>query len=148
MPNKYRLPQFATSCSGPAGLMTADASGCFTPANASEEVFLQDAGAIVDTGENGPPVATVSRNAVLSDNGNLLKCDSGSAIVITILADGTTRWFANETLAIYQAGVGAASFAAGAGVTFRGTVPTPAQYAITGIMRVGVNEWAFVKASV
>lgn len=85
-----------------------------------------------------------SRDAILSDSGNLLKCNSGSAIVITIQADATTLWSANEAIALYQAGAGAASFTAGAGVTFRGTVPTPAQYSTIGIHRVGVNEWAFL----
>lgn len=144
MANKYRLPQFTTSCSGPNGRMTADSSGCFTPANAAEEIFLKDAGATVDTGETGPESVTASRDAVLSDSDRVLKCDSGSAIAITIQADSASSWSANETLALYQAGAGASSFAAGAGVTFRGTVPTPAQYSTVGIMRVGVNEWAFL----
>ena len=43
-----------------------------------------------------------------------------------------------------QAGAGAASFAAGGGVTLRGTAPTIAQYGTMGIVRVGPNEWAYL----
>ena len=50
-----------------------------------------------------------------------------------------------HTMALFQLGAGAASFAAGAGVSpLRGTAPTAAQYLTTGIMRVGANEWAYL----
>ena len=89
-------------------------------------------------------VVTASRNAALSDSGNLLKCTSASAIVITIQNDATTLWSANETIGAYQGGAGAVSFAAGSGVTFRGTAPTALQYSTQGIMRVGASEWAYL----
>lgn len=88
--------------------------------------------------------ATVSRDLSISDSGAVIYCNSGSAIVITIMSDAVVRWLDITPVAIYQAGAGASSFAAGAGVTLRGTPPTPAQYATHAVMRVGANEWVYL----
>jgi len=85
-----------------------------------------------------------SRALVLADAGQVLKCNSGSAIVLTITNDTTGLWEGNDGIAAYQAGAGAVSFAAGSGVTLRGTAPTAAQYSTQGVMRVGTNEWAYL----
>lgn len=87
---------------------------------------------------------TASRDLQLTDNGMVLNCNSGSAIVLTISPASSVVWSGVSCVAIYQAGAGASSFAAGSGVTLRGTPPTPAQYATHAIMRVGVNEWAYL----
>jgi hypothetical protein len=87
---------------------------------------------------------TESRTLALTDNGMVLNCNSGSAIVLTIPPASSVVWSGVSCVAIYQAGAGASSFAAGPGVTLRGTPPTPAQYATHAIMRVGVNEWAYL----
>jgi len=36
------------------------------------------------------------------------------------------------------------TFAAGAGVTLRGDLATPAQYGSKGIVRIGTNEWTVI----
>jgi hypothetical protein len=87
---------------------------------------------------------TASRDLQLTDNGMVLNCNSGSAIVLTISPESSVVWSGVSCVAIYQAGAGASSFAAGSGVTLRGTPPTPAQYATHAIMRVGVNEWVYL----
>jgi len=87
---------------------------------------------------------TASKTLTLSDAGQVLKCNSASAIVLTIPNDATGMWEGNDGIAAYQAGAGAVSFAAGSGVTLRGTAPTAAQYSTQGVMRVGANEWAYL----
>lgn len=96
------------------------------------------------TVDNKVVSVTASRDAVVSDAGNMLNCNSGSAVVLTIQSDASSGWTADETIGLYQAGAGAASFAAGGGVTLRGTAPTISQYGTMGIMRVGANEWAYL----
>jgi len=87
---------------------------------------------------------TASRNAQTVDNGSILKCNHATvAVVLTINSDATTGWSKSELLTLVQYGAAAASFAAGAGVTLRGTAPTPAQYAVTKLRRIGVNEWVY-----
>lgn len=87
---------------------------------------------------------TASRNLIKEDSGQTLICTSGSAIVLTIQNDATVAWSGLNAVAAYQGGAGAVSFAAGSGVTLRGTAPTAAQYATQGVMRVGANEWAYL----
>lgn len=88
---------------------------------------------------------TASRSLTLIDSGKVLKCTHATvAIVLTIENDATSGWSGNEAVAAYQGGAAAVSFAAGSGVTLRGTAPTAAQYSTSGVMRVGANEWAYV----
>ncbi len=103
-----------------------------TGANLAAELAAQTAG------------VTASITLALADNGMVLNCNSGSAIVLTIPPESSVVWSGVSCVAIYQAGAGASSFAAGDGVTLRGTPPTPAQYATHAIMRVGVNEWVYL----
>jgi hypothetical protein len=94
----------------------------------------------------GVPV-TATRDLNAGDVEQVLDCNSGSAIVLTIKNDttmGAATTAVRQTIAAYQAGAGAVSFAAGAGVTLRGTLPTIAQYGTMGVMRVGANEWAYL----
>lgn len=85
-----------------------------------------------------------SRTLVKEDLDTVISANSGSAIAFTIPQDGVLGAIRSECVAAYQAGAGAVSFAAGAGVTLRGTAPTAAQYGTMGIMRVGANEWAYL----
>lgn len=88
---------------------------------------------------------TVSTNITNSYTNDLIKCNHASTpIVLTILNDVDGGFFGTAAIAAYQAGTAAISFAAGAGVTLRGTLPTIAQYGTLGIMRVGANEWAYL----
>lgn len=87
---------------------------------------------------------TASRNLTAADAESLVKCNSASPIVLTILSDADGGFSFDCTIAAYQAGAGAISFAAGSGVTFRGTATVVAQYGTIGMMRVGANEWAYL----
>ena len=90
---------------------------------------------------------TASKTLTGADVDQVSDCNSSSAIVLTVPQDtvlGLNNNNDRRTLAAYQAGTGAVSFAAGSGVTLRGTAPTAAQYLTTGIMRVGANEWAYL----
>lgn len=87
---------------------------------------------------------TASRDALLSDDGKVLICNSASAITITIESDTASGWNGNEAIAIYQMGAGASAFAAGAGVTIQGTAPTATQYTTNGVYRVAANEWTYL----
>lgn len=77
----------------------------------------------------------------------VLDCNSASAIVLTVPQDdvlGLSVANDRRSIAAYQAGAGATTWLAGSGVTIRGTAPTAAQYLLSGIVRVGANEWAYV----
>jgi hypothetical protein len=92
-------------------------------------------------GQTGLNIAVAeSRDAALTDNGNVLIC--ATAVAITIENDATTGWEEAAAFTIYSAGATPAEFAAGTDVTIRnpGTL-TGAQYGILNILRIGVNEW-------
>lgn len=59
-------------------------------------------------------------------------------------SDATAGWTGAVTIAACRKGVGAVTFAAGAGVTLRGDLATPAQYGSKGIVRIGTNEWTVI----
>lgn len=87
---------------------------------------------------------TASRAARTDDSGIILKCNHASApIVITIDADAAVGWSKAEKLELVQYGAASATFAAGAGVTVRGSAPAPAQYYTARIRRIGANEWVY-----
>jgi hypothetical protein len=85
-----------------------------------------------------------SRSLTSADVETVVQASSTSAIVLKIPNDATLGTKGRDVIAAYQAGAGAVSFTAGAGVTLRGTAPTAAQYTTVGIMRVGANEWAYL----
>lgn len=102
------------------------------PAHAAEHAAMNDS-------------LTASRSLTLADSGKVLKCTHATvAIVLTIESDATSTWSANEAVAAYQGGAAAVSFAAGSGVTLRGTAPTATQYSTNAVHRVGANEWAYL----
>ena len=88
---------------------------------------------------------TSSRTLIFNDSGKFLICDSGSAIALTVPSDATAGWTGAVTVAACRKGVGAVTFAAGAGVTLRGDLATPAQYGSKGIVRIGTNEWTVIE---
>jgi hypothetical protein len=96
---------------------------------------------------------TAGRTLTVQDMANLIVYNSGSGGTFTVPTDSVLELDLNSTtsaniagtFAIYQSGAGAPLFAAGAGVTLRGTAPTFAQYGPPkGLVRVGVNEWAYI----
>lgn len=89
-------------------------------------------------------IAAASRILTASDVETIVKCNSASAVVLTILSDALGGFNGMACIGLYQAGAGAGSFSAGSGVTLRGTAPTIAQYGFMGIVRVGANEWAYL----
>ena len=89
-------------------------------------------------------IVAASRALIIGDIEDVIPCNSASPIVLTIPADNVLGAANQAVVALYQSGAGDASFAAGAGVTLRGTAPTPAQYKTHGVMRVGANEWAYL----
>ena len=90
-----------------------------------------------------------SRTINWGDIENVIRSTGAGATTLTVPSDlilGIDNKVVDvvHTVAVYQAGTGAASFAAGAGVTLRGIPPTAAQYSTVGLMRVGANEWAYL----
>jgi len=79
-----------------------------------------------------------------TDSGKAIVGDSGSSIVFTIPNDATVAWKDMESISVYQKGVGAVSFTAGAGVTLRAPAgpAVAARYGFISVVRVGVDEWA------
>ena len=87
-----------------------------------------------------------SRSVNSNDYEKVLVCNSSSPIVLTLLQDGLIGVNAQSstTIALYQAGAGAVSFAAGTGVTLVGTFVAPGQYGFVGVVRTGQNTWAYL----
>lgn len=73
------------------------------------------------------------------------RCDSATAMTITVPAQATVAWPDGIQLEGCQWGAGAASFVGAAGVNVRRsnkiTATTDGQYAPWGLKRVGLNEW-------
>ena len=96
------------------------------------------------TGTTALTDTTASRVLSPADVDTVVRATSGSAIALTVPDDTVFNSTAAITIAVFQGGAGAVTFAAGSGVTLRGTAPVTAQYAIYAIMRVGANEWAYL----
>ncbi len=79
-----------------------------------------------------------------TDSGKVLVGDSGSSIAFTIPNDTTVAWEDMEYISVYQKGVGAVSFTAGAGVTLRAPAGPAAavRYGFINVVRIAANEWA------
>lgn len=84
------------------------------------------------------------RSALLTDANTILECNSASAINITIQPSATTNFPDGTILTIYQVGVGASLFVAGAGVTIQGTAPTATQYMHIAVRKRSGDTWAWV----
>ena len=106
--------------------------------------ILDSQGRNVGMTGGGSDAVTASRTLSFFDGGKYLICDSGAAIALTVPSDATTGWTGTVTIAACRKGVGAVTFAAGAGVTLRGDLATPAQYGSKGIVRIGTNEWTVI----
>lgn len=108
---------------------------------------LTGSGWVVSIDTNGPRRAVTGNTvATAADANGRIDVNSASAVQITIPNDSTGPWQGNEMVAAYQAGVGAVSFVAGAGVTLRtpAGIAASTQYGTIAAMRVGPNEWALV----
>lgn len=91
------------------------------------------------------PAVSVSRNLTSADVNTVVQVSSGAATVYTIPTDSVLGASGNDVIALAQVGAGAPSFAAGAGVTIRGTAPTFAQYGPPkGLVHMGANEWWYL----
>lgn len=93
-----------------------------------------------------PRTSTVSETIVLTDNNNIIRGNSASALVYTIPADATVAWPDQAIVSLYQMGVGAVSFAAGTGVTLRSPsgIAASVQYGVVAALRIGANEWTLI----
>lgn len=91
-----------------------------------------------------PRTSVVSETLVLTDNNNVIRGNSASALVYTIPNDASVAWPDQAIVTLYQMGAGAVSFAAGAGVTLRSPagLPAPVQYSLSTAIRIAANEWA------
>jgi hypothetical protein len=89
----------------------------------------------------------VSRAANSYDFDKVLICTA--ALNITIRNDRLMGLNADNStvIALYQQSAGAVAFVADSDVTFTNTAPTQAQYGTVGIMHVGPNTWAYIKAA-
>jgi hypothetical protein len=96
-------------------------------------------------GEENAVVA--SRTATLADIGMVIACNSTVSINITIPPLATLDFPTGTILTTYQAGAGASTFVAGAGVTIEGTAPTAVQYGYISVRNRSGNVWSWVGGS-
>ena len=124
-----------------------DAAGVVTGLTAGGQTVSTGGGGGGSSGLATGRTISVGSAAVLTDGGTIVQASSASAVALTIPNDSTVAWVADTVIAVYQAGVGVASFAAGSGVTLR--VPTSyaasVQYDTIFARRVGANEWVVSK---
>lgn len=97
-------------------------------------------------GSNSIITATASRDATLSDNGAIIRCDHATtAIDITINTDATASWVGGEIISIFQYGAAFADIKFAGGVTPVGTKPGISRYnGILSVMKIGANEWMWL----
>jgi hypothetical protein len=89
---------------------------------------------------------TNSSPVVAADAGGLITVNSTAASISLIVpADADAAWLAKTVISCYQTSTAVPSFTAANGVTIHNPFAVKStQYAITSIMRVGSNEWAYV----
>jgi hypothetical protein len=90
---------------------------------------------------------SVSGNKTLTANDLQQIQDVLAAATLTIPSDAVLGIVASDrvTVGASQLTSGAVTWMAGAGVSpLRGSVPTAAQYLVSGLVHVGANEWAFL----
>jgi hypothetical protein len=136
-----------------SGLTGSAVYGPYTPGNVVRVTASADGIVDFEVGANptpdykpaitrGVPVAA-SKTLNSSDLEQVL--DVSLASTLTIPSDTVLGLAAGDRVAVsaYQMTTGAVTWA-GSGVTLRGTAPTAAQYLVTGLVHVGLNEWAFL----
>ena len=139
----------ATSAAGSA------VYGPYTPGNVVR--VTASIGAIVDfkSGVNPTldyrPVAT--RSVPVAGNKTITSADLEQIVDVSALANLTIPTDAalgiapgdRITVGAYQMTANALTWVAGSGVSpLRGTAPTAAQYLVSGLLHVGLNEWAYL----
>jgi len=94
-----------------------------------------------------PVGVAVAGNRTLSKSDLNQVLDVSAAAVLTIPSDAVLGLAATDRVCFgaYQKTSGAVSWTT-SGSTLRGTAPTAAQYGITGVVHVGVDEWAYIKS--
>lgn len=88
--------------------------------------------------------ATTARTAALGDAGRYIRFSNGSAVTFTIPPNSDVAFPIGTVIEFEQAGAGAVTVAAGAGVTLnsRGADLTLAgQYAVGGVKKVATDTW-------
>ena len=84
--------------------------------------------------------ATTTRNVLLTDENDYIRCTNASATTVTIDPEGTTAYGSEFTFHVRAVGAGGVTVAPGSGVTINGKVDIPQNEAVTYI-KVGTNEW-------
>lgn len=89
---------------------------------------------------------TAAADATLTDAGALVTYDAATPGALTIPSDATAGWSGAVVLSLCQAGAGAPSFAAGAGVTLRAPLGAASaeQYGVISARRIGADEWTLL----
>ena len=89
---------------------------------------------------------TASFNFTATEQNAIVNASSSSAIVATIQPDSVTGFPVGTVLMMRRVGTGAASFAAGSGVTFQAGngLSILAQYRYGAAIKMGDNLWSIV----
>lgn len=93
---------------------------------------------------------TASRSLAMSDVGEYLSSTSASAIELTMDSQATVAWPENAEIHFEQAGAGAVTIVAGAGVTINrlstSTATIAGQYGVVTLKRTAENVWTLFGA--
>lgn len=127
--------------------------GPYTPGNVVR--VTSAAGSIVDFETGSSPTldykTTATRGVPVSGNKTITSSDLEQILDVSALAtltiptDAILGIAAGDRVSIgaYQQTANAVTWA-GSGSTLRGTAPTAAQYAVSGLVHIGANEWAYL----
>ena len=84
---------------------------------------------------------TASYTLAIGDANKVVELNKATANTVTVPPNSAVPFPVGTIVEVAQYGAGATTVAAGAGVTLRGTLTVPAQYATVKLIQRAVNEW-------
>lgn len=106
---------------------------------------IRIAGSVISSGGAAVVDITTSSTLGLQHADRFIRCNSATAMTITVPAQATVAWPDDIQLEGAQWGAGAVTFVGASGVTIRRSskiaATTDGQYAPWGLKRVALNEW-------
>lgn len=91
-------------------------------------------------------LAGTTLSVTLTENGRLVRCDSGSAVTITVPSQASVALDTGFRFDVVQYGAGQVTIAAGSGAVVRATptAKTRAQYSALSVVKINTNDWLVV----
>jgi hypothetical protein len=132
----------------PAGTPSNLTNGHIWYDSASDKFKAREDGSTVDLLPFGSTISTLSGTSETISRASTptyYRTTNGAAVAVTISPASTGNWVANDIIELEQAGAGAVTLTAGAGVTLNVqadlTLVTNGQYSVVGLKYIGSDVW-------